>query len=1218
MSDGRPEPKPKLRGIRKALWRFTKWGVGLGFTLSIFGAALGVYGYYEYVVWNPGPHLSAAYIRGVISEETPVFYRDGTTPIGVFFQDEHRQYVPWESIPPAYVVALVAAEDHTYWSHGGVSVLGVARAMVKNAQAGSVVAGGSTLTQQTAKNIYYRPDRSLRSKGQEFLNALRLEAHYSKTDILTFYANQFHVSGNGRGLGIATKYFFNEDVAELSRISDGEDGGDDLVKAAFLAGLVKAPSRYDPFLGNAERQQRSRERAIERTRYVLRRIVDAEEADLIGPWPVRGVEGEAAVSERRKQVRAWKREAQRLLEDGFTLPFERGRFRYDSNSVLDEVRLRLSEPPFNQVLSEANIQDPAKAGLRIVTTLDPDAQREATYALWHHLTDAGGEMEGFDLSAFVKSDAKGPRHDRFAIPIAHTFRMATVTGSEEAGSVPSIELDLGGGHACSVDLEGLQRVAKIIKKAKKKYRYVQVNRSDVSAVVAGLPAGTVVWVSVKKVDSAGVLCDLEARPELQGAVMVQEKGQIIAMVGGNDNRNFNRATALRQFGSTWKPLIFHAALELGWRPDDALDNQRNVFPFSTTFYYPRPDHDPEPVVSMSWAGVNSENLASIWLLYHLTDRLDADQVAGLAADLGLARLEEESWKEYRERINKAGVLPTRPRLREALFLKARREVLLGLENSEYSDDALALESMLYGWGHANELTRVARAGGRDQARKERALRNSYVHLTGLMSKCKPQYESLRKAFDAREAPMPQDVPDLGVLVEGARVNVACGTFPSGYVPPSRDALSPALRSAEVEAVVPQPARPSVGTRLADLLGIGKRETADSPSAEEVQMSGVLPWSQVRLDERIRVETLERLQSAYERRKTLAELEERIDLYDPEYLYWNQDFRVLLALRYVSKLAAEYGVRSKLRPVLSLPLGANEITLEEATAMYAGLTTGVHWSFPGTAWSPGAVLGGTAVGTPPSPALLISEIRDYDDNLLYKAEPLAEMVASPQSASMTADILRNVVLHGTGRRAKERPMFGAAPLPSGGKTGTTNDYKNAAFLGFAPKFEYGEWSPDGAAVGVYVGYDDNRSMRRGRLILAGASGALPAWIGTLEGLVDANLLGEVAESPEDETMWQLSADSSFERVEVDPTAGLRLVDAAAGDEPELAFDTDSNLADEPEYSVLVLRTDRRLVHESEFHELPQSTRVAPSTLEAEIRAQRRNELLDGLGPGSNRD
>ena len=196
-------PKPRRRWWVRAL-RLLLVLSGIGLLLLVVGGAILGWLYRQHVIVDPGPHLERSHVMSIIAQESPVYYRDGTTRIGVFFEDEHRQYVPWEEMPPAYVAALVAAEDGSYWSHHGVAPKHVIRALRDNAVAGRTVSGGSTLTQQTAKNLYYRPDRSWKAKGTELVNALRLEAHYDKSEILTFYANQFHVSGNGRGLGIAT------------------------------------------------------------------------------------------------------------------------------------------------------------------------------------------------------------------------------------------------------------------------------------------------------------------------------------------------------------------------------------------------------------------------------------------------------------------------------------------------------------------------------------------------------------------------------------------------------------------------------------------------------------------------------------------------------------------------------------------------------------------------------------------------------------------------------------------------------------------------------------------------------------------------------------------------------------------------------------------------------------------------------------------------------
>ena len=222
-----PGPAPVASAPRR------RWLIGCGALLGV-GAAVtaaalvagGVW-YKTAIVDDHSPELERSAILSVISEESPVYFRDGKTRVGVFFTDEHRQYVPWEALPPAYVASLVAAEDGRFWEHAGVDPWGIARAMWVNLQAGSVVAGGSTLTQQTAKNIFYRTDRSLRSKLAELQNALRLEHRHSKEQIFEFYVNQFHVSGNGRGIGIAARHFFDKAPSELT-----------LAESAFLAGLV--------------------------------------------------------------------------------------------------------------------------------------------------------------------------------------------------------------------------------------------------------------------------------------------------------------------------------------------------------------------------------------------------------------------------------------------------------------------------------------------------------------------------------------------------------------------------------------------------------------------------------------------------------------------------------------------------------------------------------------------------------------------------------------------------------------------------------------------------------------------------------------------------------------------------------------------------------------------------------------------------------------------
>ncbi len=123
---------------------------------------------------EPGDEIKIENIHQILGKESHVFYSDGKTKLGVFFDTAHRQYVSYDEIPKNFVNAMVASEDNRFFTHIGFDVVGIGRAMIKNIQAGRVVQGGSTLTQQTAKNLFKRSDRSIEAKLKELLFALRL------------------------------------------------------------------------------------------------------------------------------------------------------------------------------------------------------------------------------------------------------------------------------------------------------------------------------------------------------------------------------------------------------------------------------------------------------------------------------------------------------------------------------------------------------------------------------------------------------------------------------------------------------------------------------------------------------------------------------------------------------------------------------------------------------------------------------------------------------------------------------------------------------------------------------------------------------------------------------------------------------------------------------------------------------------------------------------
>jgi len=149
-------------------------------------------------------------------------------------------------LPPYVPNAFIAIEDRRFREHGGLDVIGMVRAGLEDLAAGHVVQGGSTITQQLAKNLFLKPDRTLNRKAQEAMLAIWLESHYSKDQILTLYLNRVYFGAGVYGIEAASERFFGKPAAELT-----------LSEAAILAGSVKAPAKYNPIADRAAAQARA-------------------------------------------------------------------------------------------------------------------------------------------------------------------------------------------------------------------------------------------------------------------------------------------------------------------------------------------------------------------------------------------------------------------------------------------------------------------------------------------------------------------------------------------------------------------------------------------------------------------------------------------------------------------------------------------------------------------------------------------------------------------------------------------------------------------------------------------------------------------------------------------------------------------------------------------------------------------------------------------------
>ncbi|MGR6431563.1 transglycosylase domain-containing protein [Rhizobium sp. PAMB 3174] len=160
----------------------------------------------------------------------------------------HQNSVPIEEMPDYLIKSVLATEDRRFFDHFGIDVFGLVRAMGENAKAGSVVQGGSTLTQQLAKNLFLSNERSIERKIKEAFLALWLEANLTKKQILSTYLDRAYMGGGTFGVAAAARFYFGKDVREVN-----------LAEAAMLAGLFKAPAKYAPHVNLPAARARANE-----------------------------------------------------------------------------------------------------------------------------------------------------------------------------------------------------------------------------------------------------------------------------------------------------------------------------------------------------------------------------------------------------------------------------------------------------------------------------------------------------------------------------------------------------------------------------------------------------------------------------------------------------------------------------------------------------------------------------------------------------------------------------------------------------------------------------------------------------------------------------------------------------------------------------------------------------------------------------------------------
>ncbi len=495
------------------------------FFFAVIGLIVALVGFWQISQELPDYHQLAKY-------EPPVTTRlyAGDGQLLMEYAAQKRLFVPESKIPERVKQAFIAAEDKTFYRHSGIDFIGIIRAVllnIKNLGSGRRPSGASTITQQVAKNFLLSSEVSITRKIKEAILATKMEQAFTKQHILELYLNEIYLGNRSYGVAAAALNYFGKSLNELS-----------LEEIAYLAALPKGPNNYDP--------KKKYAAAIGRRNWVIGRMLEdgyitEEEANEAISKPLVTVDRGNA-----------------FVEDG----------EYFSEEVRREVQKMFGEDALYE------------GGLIIRTTIDPKLQKIATEAFRNELKNYDarhgyrGPLAELDLT---KEDAR------------ETFeRMPRPKGADESWELALVvnaandkaEVETQNGQKGVIPLKLISWARKTLKNQGIGYEPKSVR--DV------LKTGNVILVekvSEKEIKSKklpGNSYKLRQVPDVEGGFIAMDPhtGKVLAMVGGYDfsKSQFNRATqAYRQTGSSFKPVVYLAALENGYSPTDLILDAPFVF-----------------------------------------------------------------------------------------------------------------------------------------------------------------------------------------------------------------------------------------------------------------------------------------------------------------------------------------------------------------------------------------------------------------------------------------------------------------------------------------------------------------------------------------------------------------------------------------------------------------------------------------------------------------
>ncbi len=485
------------------------------------------------------------------------------------FGEERRAVVQLAQVPKNLVNAIIAAEDERFYQHGGVDYLGVARAALSNFASGGVRQGASTITMQVARNFFLTKEKTLTRKFNEMLLAFKIEANLSKQQILELYINQIYLGQRAYGFASAAQIYYGKPLNQLTIAED-----------AMLAGLPKAPSRFNPVTNPA--------RAKLRQQYVLKRMA---ELGMITPQELAAAD---------KQVLPVK---QTLNEYGVRADY-----------FVEMVRAQM----FERYGEEAYTR-----GLKVYTTLNVEHQKAAYHALRKGVFeyDRRHGYRGPEAYVELPGEPTDERLEDALQDVADSDELHAAIVLEATSK--QVRVYRAGGERIVIGEDGLKFAARML--SEKAAANQRIRRG---AIIRILRDEKNRWqiAQLPVVESAFVSAD-------------PRTGAIRSLVGGFDfnHSQFNHVTqAMRQPGSSFKPFVYSAALEKGFTPATVINDAPLTFTAAQTGSEPwepkNYDGKFEGPMRLRTALMKSKNLVSVRILQAIGPQYAQDYITRFGFD----------------------------------------------------------------------------------------------------------------------------------------------------------------------------------------------------------------------------------------------------------------------------------------------------------------------------------------------------------------------------------------------------------------------------------------------------------------------------------------------------------------------------------------------------------------------------------------------------------